>query len=404
MHHRHDLLPITKALAGRWLAHFQVALDEAIADEGARAALFEKTRSFARTLVNEEGAPSPLRAKPHGMCLRYAPAADALVLARRGDTAALARLLRSSPDILRSKTHAAALVHVAIVGGRRETAAMLVDQGVDVNLPSPAHPLIFLTPLATARWKRRREIEAFLVARGAKEDVFSDAFLGDVVRLRESLSKAPLLAQAIDPAVDALAITPVHHAVAGEQAEALVALLDAVTDTPIVSGERALRDAAAMSSATMVRLLLDRRVDASSIGAGRWVLHAEIAPMITAAGGCVDRSGGWIGLACTGNQGRKDDPAFVEALLVHGARADDKRLVGQGADGGHATALHYAAKAGFVATIAVLLAIGADPRARDDNGETPFDWLDRAVKSIDRASVRHALEMRPSLDRGRRAR
>jgi hypothetical protein len=68
-----------------------------------------------------------------------------------------------------------------------------------------------------------------------------------------------------------------------------------------------------------------------------------------------------IGLSCTGNQGRKDDPQYVAAFLRHGARVEDKRLTGQGADGGQATALHYASKAGFVRTIELLLDHGADP-------------------------------------------
>jgi Ankyrin repeats (many copies) len=76
------------------------------------------------------------------------------------------------------------------------------------------------------------------------------------------------------------------------------------------------------------------------------------------------------------------------ALLRHGARVEDKRLTGQGSDGGRATALHYAAKAGFVKTIEVLLDHGADPTARDDNGFTPLDWLERAAPSIDRQAVR----------------
>ena len=46
-------------------------------------------------------------------------------------------------------------------------------------------------------------------------------------------------------------------------------------------------------------------------------------------------------------------------------------------DGGRATALHYAAKAGFVKTIEVLLDHGADPDFGDDNGLTPLDWLAR---------------------------
>jgi ankyrin repeat protein len=74
-----------------------------------------------------------------------------------------------------------------------------------------------------------------------------------------------------------------------------------------------------------------------------------------------------------------------------GARVDDKRTTVQKADSGRAIALHYAAKAGFVKTIMLLLDRGADPATRDDNGLTPLDWLERASKSVDRDAVRRLL-------------
>src|SRR5215469_13752358 len=39
--HRHDLLPITRALAGKWLAHFRESLDAAVTDVGARRAIYD---------------------------------------------------------------------------------------------------------------------------------------------------------------------------------------------------------------------------------------------------------------------------------------------------------------------------------------------------------------------------
>jgi len=82
--------------------------------------------------------------------------------------------------------------------------------------------------------------------------------------------------------------------------------------------------------------------------------------MLSRAGASVDRSGSGIGLACTGIQGRKDEPDYVVGLLRHRARVNDKRLVGQGADGGRQGCI-TASKAGFVKTIAVLLEHGAYP-------------------------------------------
>jgi truncated hemoglobin YjbI/ankyrin repeat protein len=392
--HRHDLLPITRALAQRWLVHFGAALDAAVSHVEARRAIQDKVRVLAMALVNEEREPSALRARPHGTCLRYEPAIESLNLARRGDTEALRRLLARAPSVLDSAPHAARLLHVAVLGGREPVIDLLLDAGVDVDRPSPIEPLIFVTPLCAARTKRHIKSEALLLSRGAKEDIFTHAFLGDMDRLRDDIRRNPRTVQAIDPAVDALQVTPVHHAVAGEQVEALHLLLSGISksDQPLFGGVRAIREAAARENVAMVTMLLGHGASAASIGAGRWVLHPELAPLLARAGASVDRSGSWIGLCCTGNQGRKDDPEYVAALLHYGAGVADRRLTGQRSDGGRATALHYAAKAGFVKTIKVLLDHGADPVAQDDNGLSPLDWLERAASSVDRQAVRRLLQ------------
>ncbi len=391
--HRHDLLPITRALAERWLTHFRDALTSAVPAPEQRRAIQDKVAILAMSLVNEGEEPSALRSRPHGTCLRYKPAVEALTFARRGDITALRRLVHTAPGVLGSAPHAARLLQLAVLGSREPVVEFLLDTGVDVNKPSPIAPLIFATPLCAARMKRRTKIEALLLRRGAQEDIFTHAFLGELDRLREVVRRDPGMAQAIDPATDALQITPVHHAVAGGRMEALRALLSTVSQTnePLRGAARAIREAAARADLGMVALLLEHGASAESVGAGRWVLHPQLAPMLARAGASVDRSGSWIGASCTGNQGRKDDPQYVAALLRHGARVDDKRLTGQGNGGGRATALHYAAKAGFTKTIEVLLDHGADPTVRDDNGFTPLDWLERAAPSVDRQAVRRLI-------------
>jgi truncated hemoglobin YjbI len=394
--HRHDLLPITGSLAGRWLAHFRHALDDAVSDQRARAYVAEMVTTLAMALVNEGEPPSALRARPHGSCLRYQPAVESLGLARRGDATALRALLHHAPDVLNSAPHAARLLQLAALSGHDVVIELLLDSGVDVDKPAPTDELILITALCAARWKRRRRTEMLLLERGATEDIFTHAFLGDLRRLSVDLQADPSSAQVFDPAVDVLQVTAVHHAVAGGQVAALRALLSAAArDAPgplvVVGGERALRQAVARENVDIVVMLLEHQVPATSIGAGRWVLHPELAPILSRAGAEVDRSGAWIGLSCTGNQGRRDDPEYVSALLRHGARVDDRRLVGQGNDRGQATALHYAAKAGFTKTITVLLEHGADPTVRDDNGLTPLDWVERAAKSVDREQVRRLL-------------
>ena len=236
---------------------------------------------------------------------------------------------------------------------------------------------------------RRSEIEALLLRRGARTDVFTAAFLGDLPLVQRLLSERPSLAQVPDPATDVLTITPIHHAVAGNQLPTL--------RTPARSHYRAGSNrsprpsaAAERGSREMIELLLEHGADARAVGAGRWVLDPEIAPLLANAGASAgvgiggEDSGDWVRISCTGNQGRKDDPAYVAALLRYGARVDHRY--------NGATPLHYVVKAGFVQTIQVLLEHGADTDALDDRGRTPLDWLSQAAKSVDRDAVREVLE------------
>jgi truncated hemoglobin YjbI/ankyrin repeat protein len=403
--HRHDLLPITRVLAGKWLAHFRDALDIAVADVDARRVIYEKVRALGLALVNESEPYTALRAWSHGACLRYKPAVYSIELARRGNAAALRELLAHAPDILASTPHAAKLLRLAVFAGRMPVVGLLLDKGVDVNKPSPiplprhgSHSLIFVTPFCAARLKRRQDIEVVLLRHGAKADIFTHAFLGELKALDEDLAREPSSAQASDPAVDVLEITPVHHAIAGGHVEALRVLVARALEAkqPLRGARHAVSMAVAHENIAIVAMLLECGADATTVRAGRWVMHPELAPMLARAGARVDRSGAWIQLSCTGNQARKDDPEYVAALLRHGARVDDRRETTQMTDGGRATALHYAAKAGFVNTSKVLLDHGADPAAQDDNGFTALDWLERAVPSVDRQAVGRLLQRRRS--------
>jgi truncated hemoglobin YjbI len=472
LRHTHDGLPITAALADRWLGHLRRALEATVTAGDDRAAIATVARSLATALVSGQVAPaqptgrrrrpgsspgntSPGNTSPGdsatgnsapqpvawcGIAARNV--ARARDLAHRGDLAGLGAALAQAPDLL-LPSYAAAIMQAAALAGRFEIVAMLLERGVGadhpfflpVNVTGMAFErVVFVTPLCAARMKRRRAAESLLMAAGAREDVFTAAFLGDRDSLARMLAADPGLAQAADPAVDVLAITPVDHAVAGGQPDALRLLLGhAVLDhalpehagDPPAGYARALRGAAARGSAEMAELLLAHGADATRIGVGRWVLDPVLAPLLASHGAAIDSSGAWIGASCTGNQGRTDDPDYVRALLRHGARVTDRRGTSSGEQGNpdsapgsapgsargsapdrprdnaagvralDATALHYAARAGFLRTIEVLLEHGADPGARDSRGRTPLDWLEEAAPSVSRAAVTELLAPRP---------
>jgi truncated hemoglobin YjbI/ankyrin repeat protein len=426
LRHRHDGLAITPALADRWLGHFHRAMVATVAASSDRSAIFAQVRSLAMALVSGQVAPArpPGRGnrpgrknvrggeptsgpRPVAWCgVAARSVARARDLAHRGDAAWLGAALVEAPDLL-LPSYAAAIMQAAALAGRAEVVRLLLDRGAGADHPfylpvgvtgAAFERVVFVTPLCAARLKRRSAVEALLLAAGAHEDVFTSAFLGDLGSLERMLTADPSLARAADPAVDVLDITPVEHAVAGGQAATLRLILDHIAD-PRAGYVRALRGAAARGSLAMTELLLAHGADATRIGVGRWVLHPELAPLLASHGAAIDSSGSWIGASCTGNQNRKDDPEYVRALLHHGASANDRRAGDpEGATGVralNATALHYAARAGFLRTIEVLLDHGADPDVRDSHGRTPLDWLEQAAPSVSRAAVRNLIAPGP---------
>jgi truncated hemoglobin YjbI/ankyrin repeat protein len=391
--HRHEHLGITRALAGRWLGHLRRALAATVAAEADRALVFARAQTVAFALADQASPTLPASPRPGDLhCGRQHPVHEATRLARRGELAPLRAWLAQHPEALHPATLAAMALHAAALAGHAAVVALLLDAGVDANRPYflpvgsvgvAFERVIFVTPLGAARLKRRDAAQTVLVRAGARDDVFTAALLGDLGALARQLQAEPALAQAADPATDVVEVTPVHHAIAGGHVDALRALLAHATG-PITAGTRALRGAAARSDAAMVGLLLERGASATEVGPGRWVLHPELASLLSGAGAsAADPEARWIGASCTGNQGRKDDPAYVRALLRHGASVDDRHA--------GATALHHAARAGFVGTIQVLLEHGADRAARDAQGRTPLDWVERAARTVDRAAARRAL-------------
>jgi ankyrin repeat protein len=55
------------------------------------------------------------------------------------------------------------------------------------------------------------------------------------------------------------------------------------------------------------------------------------------------------------------------------------------------TALHCAAKAGFVNVVEALIEYGGDVNARNDRGQTPLDEVEDAGKSINREPIQRLL-------------
>lgn len=380
----HHEIHITKQDAARWLGHFRDAMRATGCAPKAQEKILRILRPLALALANQKRPAAGAQRCIHDRTQ------DALgKAAARGQPKVMAQALKADPDRgARWDRAQQTLLFRAAAAGNLGTLEKLLRLGAPPNVASStgwARPM--RTPLTQALANGHHEAAAMLRAHGAKDDIFSHAALGDLEGLRRELAHDPALANAGDPAHDAYRLTPLHHAVAAGQREAARFLLENGAQTGRYSTLLA-RWAAEQCDGELLKFLLDHGADATRVGPGEWVLHPEIAALLDAHGADPGYASGpfgsWIWQVCSGNQGRKDHPELTAAILARGVDVNSIELWGKGA-------LHFAAKAGFVRTVELLLQHKADPNLRDTQGETPLFYAFRAGKSSNHRPVVAAL-------------
>jgi ankyrin repeat protein len=209
----------------------------------------------------------------------------------------------------------------------------LIARGVDINAPYRG-----MTPLLAATrdsWHGRPEAVMTLLANGADSR-----------------------------AVDSDGNTPLHHAARSSDPGVAALLRDAAAEVDALNNDSwsPLAVAGQVGNWRLARVLLER---------GARTDPAEGTPVLLAAAGT-----------------EEDDPAGVQLLLKHKARADAR-------DRQRRSALHEAALAGHVDIIDVLLAAGANLESRDALSRTP--WLE-AARGGRAAVIEHLLPHKPDLN------
>jgi hypothetical protein len=376
----HAHIHITRHDAAAWLGHARAAFT-AVGDERAAREVVACLRPLAEAMVNED-APSPRGAKREA---RYGPTRVAIAAATKGDVVALRDVLDAYPHVAAPLDPGSAdVLHAAVVKGRDAVVGELVDRGIDVNKPAWVGA-VMMTALCAARTRGKKgEATAQLLREaGAVGDVLTAAYLGELDLLERGLDGAPELVNEPDPASDLYRSTVVDHAVLGRSPRRTVEVLASRGARSPAHGYTLLRVAADRGEPAVVARLLDIGADAHAVTAGWWVLDNECSRLLLAAGADVNhapsRWSSWIWLSCNGNNGKKDNPALVRALLAAGADVRS-RAFGK-------TALHFACKAGFVETVRLLLDAGADPNAIDEDGLTPLWSTMQSGPSVPREPV-----------------
>ena len=323
--------------------------------------------------------------------------------AGRGDLETVRQLVDDTPAWIHTVgSHGRTMLWEAAYRGKLEMVQFLLERRADINLPGCYHiqHRIEITPYCVARYEGRDLVADYLLEHGATLDIHTAAYLRDYDTVRAHLNNDPdtinsgYLQAVMLPAGQphtfehrhAAWATPLCYAIVGGN-PAIVELLISRGATIKPHSERFLDYAVAYDRVEIAKLLLENGADPSE--APRILDDdSEMSVLLKAHGvpskdiNAENQSWPPLVYACRGDNG--EHPDEIQQLLALGADINIQNYKGK-------TGLHYAAKAGFLNVINLLIENGADLDALDNDGETPlFEAIRSTIKSGEKQ--RSALE------------
>lgn len=292
--------------------------------------------------------------------------------AGRGDLDTLQAVLAEKPQwFRRTGSHGRTMLWEAAYRGRLEVVEYLAVLGSDIDA-SGCHftPLLVdISPYCAARYRKHHAVAAFLLDRGATLDIHTAAYLGDIDAVQEYLDHDPALAKAEKNQNDVnVRATPLHYAVAPGHADIVSILLASGAD-PRPYGYFLVRFCIWRDRVDILKALIAAGLDPSMSEPPRsGIANPAMVDLLKAHGvdyGPDHAEGGWPPIVFQARGDRGGNVERVRTLIEAGADVNVRNYKGQ-------SALHCAAKAGFVDIVALLLERGCEADARDRGGETPL--------------------------------
>ena len=314
--------------------------------------------------------------------------------AGRGDIDTVRQLLDDNPAWIHTVgSHGRTMLWEAAYRGKLEMVQFLLERGADINLPGCYHiqHRLEITPYCVARYEGRDSVADYLLEQGATIDIHTAAYLGDYDAVEAHLDNDPSLInkgylQAVmlpagEPHTfehrETAWATPLCYAIRGED-PAIVELLISRGTTIEPYSERFLDYAVSGNRIEITTLLLENGADPNK--APRILDDgSEMSELLKSYGvppKDINAQGdmGWPMLVYVCRGDNREHPEEILRLLELGADINVRNYKGK-------TGLHYAAKAGFLNVINLLIEKGAALDATDNNGETPlFDAIRSTIK------------------------
>ena len=255
-------------------------------------------------------------------------------------------------------------LHSAAVNGQDAIVHLFHELGKDLSPMCPDG-----TPLDFARIHKKTTTEALLKSLGAKKGATLSVHLaarhGNMDALKTWLSNRAN----VHFRERKHQATPLHWAAEADQLEAATFLLSkgAKTTSRTDGGWTALHSAAAKGSTNVVALLLKRRVPINAISQSGTPLDLAIGYKKEAAVGMIRDKGGREGWQVSIHMAAaKGKAVAVQNFLRRGVKVDTVDSLHR------STPLHWAAGAGKVNTMEMLIARGATVDARSESDATPL--------------------------------
>lgn len=317
--------------------------------------------------------------------------------AGRGDLEAVRELVDYNPAwIYQTGSHGRTMLWEAVYRRKMNVIEFLVKRGADVNAVGCHFStyIVEISPYCVAKNFGRDDIVDYLLENGATIDIHSAAFLGDLDLVKSFVEQDPdsvnqehiYTQRDPDPYFRA---TPIFYAVSGNHREIAELLISSGAD--IESYDERLLKFALWKGHDIIEALLKNGIKPGKFVLGPPPDDRKLTELLISYGAKFDvnaSDGNWppIVYICRGDRG--ENPEEVQRLLDLGADVNIRNYKEK-------TALHYAAKAGFIKAMEVLVKNGADVNVADKKGETPlFDAIRSTIKNISKkkATVYFLLE------------
>lgn len=336
--------------------------------------------------------------------------------AGKGDLARLTALLDAHPELIdeRGGEGVRTALHQAVFGNGEAAVKLLLERGANPNIRCEgdnAYPLHFAVEkhrfpiirllvehgadtigegdyheLGVIGWatawdytQATPEIVAYLLAHGARHNIFSAVAMGAANVIRELVARTP---NDLERRMNGTRMRsmPLHLAVMKNQAASVTTLLDlgANTESLDEAGFSALDLAAIDGRHDLAQVLLERGAKVRLPAAVALHRSADVERLLVRDPGTLKPGGRWRNLIVRASERAPGD--VIEMLIRNGAsvNARDDPKTSIDATSGY-TPLHAAAWHGNLSAIDVLMKHGADVRAREEKYHgTPAGWADYA--------------------------